>query len=638
MRKILTQLITAISLVMVLLVALQANAQRRYALLDSSDFSLTLENDEQTAGNILEFDVYLRDTDATEAFELGTVQAGILVNPAIYNGGTISLSIVAGSSELVTAQQPTSVVWSQAQNTIKLTPRPGPGAGNATIISTTYPGTRVCRLRITNTVDFTANSTADMLLNFTTVPYPTKVSQYIGSINTPLVTSETNCFSNLDNIVLNPDAIAPTAYAVTGGGSYCQGTDGLPVGLAGSEVGVTYTLYKDAVAQVPTVAGTGDAISFGNQLFGTYTVTGTNGGGTTPMSGSAVITETATLPVSVSISTSQNNVCSGTSVTLTAIPVNSGTPTYQWYKNASPAGSNQATYTYTPANNDQVYVIMTSDLDCVTGNPATSNTVVLIVNELLPVSVSVVADQNNVCSGTSVTLTATPVNGGTPTYHWYVNAAPVGSNQPTFTYVPLNNDEVYVVITSDQPCVTGSPAASNFIVFNVADELTPSVTISASENPVNAGSPVTFTPTPVNGGTPTYQWFVNGTYAGTVTPYTYIPEDGDQIYAEMESSLECITATSVVSNTILMDVITGININDIPGLKVYSFDKVIYLESTIGLTGEAVVYDVAGRKLITRALLNETKTLIPASALSNGVYIVKVSSGDSQFNTKVFVR
>src|SRR5690606_32426037 len=75
-----------------------------------------------------------------------------------------------------------------------------------------------------------------------------------------------------------------------GGGSYIEGGTGLAVGLADSEPGVVYTLYKDLVAQTPVVAGTGTAISFGNQLAGTYTVSGTNENGTTEMIGSAQIT------------------------------------------------------------------------------------------------------------------------------------------------------------------------------------------------------------------------------------------------------------------------------------------------------------------------------------------------------------
>ena len=91
----------------------------------------------------------------------------------------------------------------------------------------------------------------------------------------------------------SPGGDPPFPFNVTGSGSYSSGSLGLPVGLNGSEVGVTYTLYKGAVAQTPTVNGTGSAISFGNQLAGTYTVVGISqtGLGTTDMSGSAVITQ-----------------------------------------------------------------------------------------------------------------------------------------------------------------------------------------------------------------------------------------------------------------------------------------------------------------------------------------------------------
>ncbi|MBE0648812.1 MAG: T9SS type A sorting domain-containing protein [Bacteroidales bacterium] len=70
----------------------------------------------------------------------------------------------------------------------------------------------------------------------------------------------------------------PTAYTVTGGGAYCgQGGTGSPVGLEDSETGVNYTLYLDGSATTNVVAGTGSAISFGDQLgAGDYTVVGAN--------------------------------------------------------------------------------------------------------------------------------------------------------------------------------------------------------------------------------------------------------------------------------------------------------------------------------------------------------------------------
>ncbi|MBW6497787.1 MAG: choice-of-anchor D domain-containing protein [Bacteroidales bacterium] len=264
------------------------------------------------------------------------------------------------------------------------------------------------------------------------------------------------------------------------------------------------------------------------------------------------------LPVSVSISASENNVCAGTPVTFTASPVNGGlSPTYQWKVNGSNMGSNLAQYTYAPVNGDQVSVVLTSGEACATGSPATSNIITLAVNPLLPVSVSILASENNVCAGTPVTFTATAVNGGSsPVYQWKVNGSNVGSNAPQYTYAPADGDQVSVVLTSSEICAAGSPAISSVITMAVNPLLPVSVSIVASENNVCAGTPVTFTATAVNGGSsPVYQWKVNGSNVGSSTPqYTYTPLHGDQVSVVLTSSEVCANGSPATSNVINMTV------------------------------------------------------------------------------------
>jgi len=48
---------------------------------------------------------------------------GLVVNPSIYGGGTITVSIVPGSSTLNSSQQPTNVSFTQSTNCIKLAAR-----------------------------------------------------------------------------------------------------------------------------------------------------------------------------------------------------------------------------------------------------------------------------------------------------------------------------------------------------------------------------------------------------------------------------------------------------------------------------------------------------------------------------------
>ncbi len=272
---------------------------------------------------------------------------------------------------------------------------------------------------------------------------------------------------------------------------------------------------------------------------------------------SAIVTlnVNAMLPVSVSVSADQDNVCEGTTVTYTATPVNGGNPTYQWYLNSNPVGLNQPVYTTIPVAGDQVYLVMTSDLSCISGSPATSNTVSVTVNAMQPVSVSIAADQANVCEGTIVTFTATPVNGGSAAYQWYLNSSPVGLDQPTYSYIPVNDDQVYVVMTSGLSCISGSPATSGIITITVNPVVPASVSITADQNNVCEGTTVTLTATPVNGGTPSYQWYLNSNPMGLDQPsYSYIPVNGDQVYVVMTSSLSCISGNPATSAVLTLNV------------------------------------------------------------------------------------
>ncbi len=269
----------------------------------------------------------------------------------------------------------------------------------------------------------------------------------------------------------------------------------------------------------------------------------------------------AAAPVSVSLSPSANSICVGTSITFTATPTNGGSsPAYQWQVNGSNAGTNSATYSYTPVNNDVVTCILTSNASCTSGNPATSKSVVMIVNQIVPASVSVSPSANIICTGTSVTYTATPTNGGsTPTYQWKVNGSNAGSNSATYSYTPANNDVVTCVLTSNAACVSASPATSNAVTIVVNPVLAASISISASANNVCPNTGVTFTATPTNGGTtPVYQWQVNGSNVGTnSTTFSHAPTNNEVVTCILISNAPCTSGNPATSNAITMVVNTS---------------------------------------------------------------------------------
>jgi uncharacterized protein (TIGR02145 family) len=263
------------------------------------------------------------------------------------------------------------------------------------------------------------------------------------------------------------------------------------------------------------------------------------------------------LPVSITITALPNlPVCSGTIVIFTAHPINEGnSPTYQWKVNGTPVGTNLSTYSYIPVNGDLVSCNLTSSETCTTNNPAYSIQYPVSVNPILPVSVSITATSNPFCAGISVTFTATPTFGGTtPSYQWKVNGINAGTNSNTFTYNPVNNDQVYCILTSSEQCTSSNPASSITITMVENTNLPAGVSISASSNPFCPGSSVTFTATPTNGGgLPIYQWKVNGINVGTnSTTYSYNPVNNDSVRCIMTSNLSCVTGNPASSGKIIM--------------------------------------------------------------------------------------
>lgn len=182
----------------------------------------------------------------------------------------------------------------------------------------------------------------------------------------------------------------------------------------------------------------------------------------------------------------------------------------------------------------------------------------MLVNPVNTVSISISPSASVVCAGTSVTYTATSQNEGSlPTYQWQVNGINAGINNSVYTYTPANNDQVVCILTSSLTiCTVNNPATSNTITMTVGSNLPVSETISANANPVCAGSLVTFTATPVNGGTsPTFQWKVNGINTGPNSNlYTYIPSNNDAVSCLLTSDLTCTTGNPATSNTINMSI------------------------------------------------------------------------------------
>jgi uncharacterized delta-60 repeat protein/gliding motility-associated-like protein len=293
---------------------------------------------------------------------------------------------------------------------------------------------------------------------------------------------------------------------------------------------------------------------------------------TTVTSNSITVSVLPILTPSVSITPTATTICTGNSVTFTAIPINGGAlPVYQWQVNGVNVGTNSATYTTTALmNGDIVKVMITSNAACASPTTATSNTITMTVNSTVTPSVVVSASSSINCAGTSVTFTATATNGGSiPSYQWQVNGVNVGINSPTYSTTTLaNGDIVGVIMTSNATCASPTSATSNTITMVVNPNVTPSATITANPGTaICAGNSVTFTATPTNGGTaPAYQWQVNGSNVGTnsATFTTTALVNGDVVKVILTSNASCasqiITTSNAIPMTVTAPVVASVNI------------------------------------------------------------------------------
>ncbi|MFN4763941.1 PKD-like domain-containing protein [Gillisia sp. Q332] len=213
----------------------------------------------------------------------------------------------------------------------------------------------------------------------------------------------------------------------------------------------------------------------------------------TATSNAITTTVNPNLTPEVTIVTSDSDICPTDPVTFTATPVNEGTnPSYQWKIGNTNVGANSPTFTTSTLMDGQVVTVtMTSSETCLATITATSNSIETNVNPDLIPSVTISSNDNNniLCSGSSITFTATSVNGGgTPSYQWKADNNNVGTNNSTFTTSSLTNGQVVtVVITASNDICLGDviSAKSNEIPVQVDNFITSETPQWDNSNPAH---------------------------------------------------------------------------------------------------------------------------------------------------------
>lgn len=318
----------------------------------------------------------------------------------------------------------------------------------------------------------------------------------------------------------------------------------------------------------------------------TYTLTVTDACGSTATGSSTV---TVTPNVNPGFSFSQNPVCIGQPVTL----LGSGggaVSNYDWTLPGSnaPGGNIQ--------NNKQPiisYAIQGSypvTLNYSSSGCVFDSTLTLTVDGLNAAQVSLsTVPLSAICPGDTMHFYASPTNGGSsPVYTWFVDGVQVlsGSSDSLYYSNLVNGSLVQVEMSSNSSCA--SPTIDTASVFvNVTNAVSPVVTVTP-DTTVCPGSPVTFSTSQLNGGgSPTYQWTVNGVNVAGATSSTFsttIQSTDTIVGVTMTSSLSCVSTPNDVDTVhvaIRVPSIPVVNIASNPSGAVCQGDSIQFTASSL---------------------------------------------------------
>ena len=393
-----------------------------------------------------------------------------------------------------------------------------------------------------------------------------------GDIVTCIMTSSNVCATNnpanSNSITITVNTVSPAGVSISATSTtICPGDP------------VTFTATPTNGGANPTYQWTINGTNTGPNS-ATFTTSGLNSGdvvdvtmnsssscatGSPVTSNQLTITVSSTVSASVVIIASSSTICSGQQVDFTASPTNGGiAPTYQWQINGTNVvGATNSTYSSSSlGNGDIVTCVMTSNASCVTGSPATSNSINVTVNPTVNTAINIISSSSVICSGTQVDFSASTSGGGnSPIFQWQINGSNVGTNDSTFSSTTLNNNDVITcILTSSEPCANISPITSLPVTITVTPSVVASITIVASNDTICSGDQVDFTAVPVNGGTlPSYQWQINGVNAGTnsSTFSSTTLNDNDVVTCILTSNANCATNSPATSNPISITVITS---------------------------------------------------------------------------------
>jgi hypothetical protein len=329
--------------------------------------------------------------------------------------------------------------------------------------------------------------------------------------------------ANTSSILVSPSVT--TSYSLTATSiSNCVSSSAITVSVSGGIptlavtastnnicLGKTVTLTATGANNYTWTGGVTNGVAFSPNATSSFTVTGTNGCGT-----STAATAVTVAPLAVSILATPSVVCSGNSALLT---VAAAATSFSWQPINSVVSSNTV---FVSPQVSTIFSLTAGDGTC-----AGTATVLIAANPIPTVNIS--ASSTLVCQGDPVTITAS----GGISYTW----TPSGSNASVVTVNPQNPSLYSVSASNSLGCTAGNVVA---IITNPS----PTITLNTLNNLICNGDAVTINAS----GATTYTWS-NGANTDSIT----ISPTTSTIIAISGTSNNC-----TISQTINIDVFTPV--------------------------------------------------------------------------------
>ncbi|MFN5182526.1 MAG: beta strand repeat-containing protein, partial [Bacteroidota bacterium] len=449
------------------------------------------------------------------ATPLTSAQMGVLTATRYYRASVSNSGCTAANSNTVTVTvTPVSVGGTASSNQTICT-----GSNPSALTLSGNTGTIQWQVSTDNVTFTNISGATTSTLSSAQMGALTSVRYYRAAVTNGVCSV---AYSTTVTITVNSLSVAGTASANQ---TICSGASPANITLAGNTGTVQWQSSTDNITFTNIAGAT--ATSLTSAQMGALSVTTyyravvTNSPCSSINSNVVTVTVNPLINPSVSITSNYTSICVGTTVSFTATPTNGGaSPSYQWKLNGGNVGTNSSNYSNsTLANGDQISCVLTSNASCLAASTANSNTITITVVSSVVPAVSISTGTTSICTGASVTFTATPTAGGSaPTYQWKLNGTNVGTSSTTYTNSSLaNGDVVSCVMTSNDPCASVSTATSNSVTMTVNNM--PTITSTTPGSSCGNGT-VVLGATSSAGTINWYSVSTGGTSLGTGTSYT----------------------------------------------------------------------------------------------------------------------